>query len=150
MKNIIIRPARPRDIPGMVKLEQECFTTDQMPAESFRRLLRGNTAKIAVATRASQVIGLSVLLFRKNSKKARVYSIAVHTDYRAQGVALELNRHLEKSAKYRGAQAIILEVRFDNSRAQKFYEKLGYENWGTYPAFYEDGSDALRMIKRLA
>jgi ribosomal-protein-alanine N-acetyltransferase len=149
MKNIIIRRARQRDIPGMVKLEQECFTTDRMPETSFRRLLRGTTAAIVVADSAGQVIGSSVLLFRKNSKNARVYSIAVHADYRAQGVALELNRHLEKSAKQRGAHAIILEVNFGNSRALKFYEKLGYENWGTYPAFYEDGSDALRMIKRL-
>jgi ribosomal-protein-alanine N-acetyltransferase len=150
MKNIIIRRAKLPDIPGMVKLEEDCFTTDQMSANNFRRLLRSTTADIAIAKASDQLIGLSVLLFRKNSKKARVYSIAVHVDYRARGVALALNQHLEKEAKRRGTTAIILEVKIDNSRAIKFYEKLGYENWGTYPAFYEDGSDALRMIKKIS
>ncbi len=134
----------------MVRLEQECFTTDQMQPESFRRLLRGTTATISVAERAGQLIGVSVLLFRKNSNKARIYSLAVHADYRAQGVALALNQQLEKSAKQRHAAAIILEVSVDNSRALRFYEKLGYKNWGTYPGYYEDGSDALRMIKQLS
>jgi ribosomal protein S18 acetylase RimI-like enzyme len=44
---------------------------------------------------------------------------------------------------------IRLEVRKDNHRAIKFYEKNGYESFGEYKNFYEDGADALRMRKML-
>jgi ribosomal-protein-alanine acetyltransferase len=149
MKNILIQQAHTQDLDGLVKLEQECFTEDRMNKNNFRHLLSGKTAEIFVAKNASEVIGSAVVLFRKRSKKARIYSFAVHPEFRALGVALELNKEIEKKAVTRGCDVMILEVRFDNSRAIKFYEKLDYKKSGTYEGYYEDGHDALRMIKTL-
>jgi ribosomal protein S18 acetylase RimI-like enzyme len=42
-----------------------------------------------------------------------------------------------------------LEVRVDNVAAIRLYERRGYEVVGVTDDFYEDGSDALRMRKRL-
>jgi ribosomal-protein-alanine N-acetyltransferase len=149
MKNISIRHANARDLDGLVKLEEECFTTDKMSRKNFQHSLKTHTSAILVMEKNSDIIGSAVIFFRKNSPRARLYSFAIHHTHRAQGLAIELAHHLEKVAAHHGCSALILEVNTHNSRAINFYEKNGYKKSGTLPKFYEDGSDALRMIKNI-
>jgi ribosomal-protein-alanine N-acetyltransferase len=144
-----IRSATSADLTALVTLEKECFESDIMPHESYRRLLNGKSAAILAATHEKKIIGSAVILFRANSSKARIYSFAVHKDHRARGIAGDLCAAAERLAKRRCCTVLQLEVRPDNIPARRFYEKKGYTVFGTYPEFYEDGSEALRMLKNL-
>lgn len=144
-----IRKALLSDLKALITLENTIFTTDRMSPKSIRDALKKSSAEILIAELNNEIIGAAILFFRKNSKKARIYSIAVYPAHHGQGIALDLHNAIEKVATQRGCNQLILEVRIDNPRAIQFYKKLSYETYGNYPEFYEDGTDAKRMRKVL-
>lgn len=145
-----IRLATRHDLDGLLALENLCFTSDKMTRRNYQALLSKSTAEVVVAEDDNKkIIGCIIVLFRKNSTQARMYSLAVAPDYRRFGVAQQLCEALEKQALLRNCSTIVLEVRKDNQPAIHFYEKNGYEIFAIYTKFYEDGTDGLRMKKNL-
>lgn len=148
MAKIIIEVASEKDIPGLVKLETECFETDRLSAAQFKNLIKKSSTLVLVAKQNDVLVGDAIMLFRRNSKVARLYSIAVAAEMRRCGIAQLLSDALEQHVRKNYIE-IRLEVRKDNRSAIQFYRKNGYEIFGEYEKFYEDGTDALRMCKLL-
>jgi len=48
-------------------------------------------------------------------------------------------------ARELGAERILLEVRADNPRAQRLYERNGYRQIHVRRRYYDDGTDAIIM-----
>jgi ribosomal protein S18 acetylase RimI-like enzyme len=55
-----------------------------------------------------------------------IHHIAVHDQYRCQGVGQALFRELERIAKEKGINQFALDTWEFNKNAQKFFEKLGF------------------------
>jgi len=147
--NVELNVANPTDISELVALENICFNTDRLSTRHFRHLIRVNSAEIIIAKAQEKILGAVVTCFRKNSLKARIYSLAVHPDYRKQGIAQMLYDSFENKVRIRECHQALLEVRKDNPSAISFYLKNGYQSFGEYKNFYEDKADALRMRKDL-
>lgn len=147
MNNIFIRPACYEDLEDLVQFEKSCFMTDCISRKSYQRLLKTSSAIILILKKDDLMIGAAILFFRKKSNKARLYSFAIHNEYRKQGLAGQLNSALEMAATERECFTIFLEVKPDNIAAINFYSKQGYVIFDKYTNFYEDGTDALRMEK---
>lgn len=147
LDHLFIRKASLQDLDSLLDLENECFTSDKMKREQYRSLLQKPSAEIILAENLNKIIGCIMILYRKNSSIARIYSLAVSPSYRQAGIAKKLSIACENLAKKRQCSTIILEVRIDNHPAISFYQKNGYEIFGSYNKFYEDGTDALRMRK---
>lgn len=150
MSQARLRPGTLTDIPDLVALEDSSFSTDQLAARNFRRFLRGGRCELLVAEVGGRFAGYVLVLFRANVKAGRLYSIAVSPSARGRGVGELLLAGAERAVVARGKQAMRLEVRPDNTGALRLYEKNGYRVFGSYPGFYEDGTDALRLEKQLA
>lgn len=146
---IRLRPATENDIDALVALENRSFSTDQLAARNFRRFLRCGNCVLPVAMAGAALAGYALVLFRANSTSARIYSIAVNADFRGRGIGEQLLAAAEQGARAKGRDRMRLEVRPDNAAAIAMYEKNGYRRFGTFPAFYEDGTDALRLEKLL-
>lgn len=146
----VIRPGQATDLPALLALEQRSFDHDRMSRRSFARLLAGDTALWRVADSPDGVLGYALVLFRRSSRIARLYSIAIDAGVRGRGLGRTLLQAAERSAADRGADRMRLEVRPDNTAAIALYQAAGYRSIGRYPAFYEDGSDALRLEKALS
>lgn len=153
---ITVRPARREDIPELLALEQASFSTDRLGRVQFRRFIGSATASVLVAREGAgqalpggRLAGYVLLLFRAGSSKARIYSIAVDVACRGLGVGVRLLLAAEETARRRGCDVMRLEVRPDNTAARAMYERHGYVAFGSYAGFYEDGSDAMRLQKRL-
>ncbi len=143
-----IRPARPADLDALVAIEERVFPGDRLSRRSFLRLLTGATAAVLVAEEAGRVAGYALVLFRRGSDAARLYSIAVAPG--VVGVGKLLLSACEALAARRGARSLRLEVRCDNDRAVALYRRNGYAEFDRVPAYYEDGEMALRFRKELA
>ncbi|MFI5020360.1 MAG: GNAT family N-acetyltransferase [Alphaproteobacteria bacterium] len=145
-----IRRATVADIPALVALENRTFSGDWLSPRSFRHLiLRGHAATL-VEEWQGEIRGYAVVFFRRLSPTARLYSFAIAPEHRGQGLAAALLAAAECQAREHGCSAIRLEVRKDNPRAQAIYRKAGYGTFGSHAAYYDDGTDAVRMEKRLA
>lgn len=149
LTGLAVRPARATDLDALVALEGRCFDSDRLSRRSFRRLLGGDTSACLVADDSGSVVGYALLLFRRETALARLYSIAVDPERRGAGIGAALIAAAESAAFERGRVYLRLEVRVDNDPAIELYGRLGYRRIGRYPDYYEDHADALRFEKRL-
>jgi len=146
---IHIRSATATDLDALVHLEAVSFNGDQLSRQSYRRLLRSESAQILVAEQEGRVCGSAVLLFRRGLAAARLYSLAVAPAYRRQGIGHLLIQAAEKAALEHNRLVLRLEVRTDNIEAIRLYEALGFRPTGLLPAYYADGAAAHRYERVL-
>jgi ribosomal-protein-alanine N-acetyltransferase len=149
MENIVIRDAGRADLAGLMSLEAEVFASDRLSPRSFRRFVAEPSAACRVARMSGVLAGYHLLLLRRGSTIARLYSIAVASGFRGRGVAVLLMRDAEGIARASGARSLRLEARADNAAAIRLYERLGYRLIGRYAGYYADGVDGLRYERDL-
>jgi [ribosomal protein S18]-alanine N-acetyltransferase len=144
-----VRRARRSDLDALIALELRCFRGDRLSARQYRFHLASNRAWLGVAGRDEVLEGSALVMFRADTRAARLYSIAVDPVARGAGLGLALLRAAERAARARGADEMRLEVRADNRAAIALYEREGYARFGRRRRYYEDGADALRFAKPL-
>ncbi|HEX7113238.1 MAG TPA: GNAT family N-acetyltransferase [Mizugakiibacter sp.] len=125
------------------------FDSDLISRGQYRRHLDSSSAVVLVATASGRLFGSAVVFFRRNSRAARLYSLATAPEARGQGVAAALLGAAERLARGRRCQTLRLEVRTGNAAAQRVYERGGYQRHGLRRGYYEDGADALLYAKSL-
>ena len=97
----------------------------------------------------SLVLGNVIVLFRRNSGSAHIYSLTVDPAHRGRGIGRLLLRRAEEAAVARGLGTMQLEVRSDNDSAIRLYRGGGYQPSGVKAGYYADGCDAITMVKQL-
>lgn len=147
---LMIREARSTDIDALTRLEAECFASDRLSRRSLASLAKSPSACVLVASSAEGTVGYAVILMRRGSQTARLYSIAVSSEATGRGVGSRLLSAAEDMARRRGASRLHLEVRADNSRAIGLYERSGYRSAGQRLDYYEDGATALLFGRQIA
>lgn len=146
----MIRPATLADLDALARLEQRAFDTDRLSRRSFRHLLTRGHALTLVDEAGGELRGYVLLLLRRGTSLARLYSIAVAPEHLRQGVARRLVEAAEAAAVEHRCMLLRLEVRRDNAASLGLFHRLGYRDIGVYPGYYEDAMDALRLEKYLA
>jgi ribosomal protein S18 acetylase RimI-like enzyme len=149
VSNIALRPAALSDVTALVALEQRCFNADRLSVRSFRRFITEKRSDLTILEVAGQLAGYYLLIYRRGTSLARLYSIAVEPIFRQQGLAEKLMVQAEQQAAGRLCALLRLEVRKDNAVAIKLYQKLNYHEFAIKHAFYEDDSDAICMQKQV-
>ena len=82
---------------------------------------------------------------------ADMMNIAVHPDYRKQGIAYNLVDKLIGLLKAKNVISLSLEVRVSNENAINLYHKMGFEVIGRRPGYYRNPrEDAYIMRKEFA
>lgn len=146
-----IRPARLADLGDLEQLEQACFSSDLLSRSRLRHWIRAGNGilLLARAEGSNALLGSCLVITRRNSRKARLYSIATAPAARGQGLGARLLAAAESAARKHGCDTMRLEVAEDNARAIELYRANGYTPFGFLEAFYEDGRNALRLQKPL-
>lgn len=144
-----IRAATLADVSALSELETQCFETDRLSRRSFRWMIEKGHALLLVAMQEKYLAGYVLLLYSQGTSLGRVYSLAVDVAYRKTGIAAALMQQAEANSLEDGRSFLRLEVRPDNHGAMRLYEKLGYQPFDIVSDFYEDHSDAIRMMKVL-
>lgn len=144
VQNLIFRAMTLEDIPAIIAIEKEAFTSP-WTAEAFRNELTNNMfARYMVMEYDDVIIGYGGMWIIID--EAHVTNIALRADYRGLGLSHLLMVELQRTAAFLGASKMTLEVRVTNSLAQSLYRKHGFEPSGIRPRYYSDnGEDALIM-----
>jgi ribosomal protein S18 acetylase RimI-like enzyme len=145
-----IRPAQSSDVADLALLEESAFSTDRLSRARLAALVRSPAARLLACWRGDALAGYALLLTRRGSRKARLYSIAVAKSEAGRGVGSRLVKAIEGAARAAGANQVRLEVREDNVPAIRLYQGLGYVQIGRRRHYYEDGADALLYARDLA
>jgi [ribosomal protein S18]-alanine N-acetyltransferase len=110
----------------------------QQPASRYYR----------IAEEAGTIVGYAGLLAA--GAQADVLTIAVSTARWGQGIGSQLLADLLEEAARRGCTEIFLEVRADNTRAQRLYRWWGFDDVGIRRGYYQpSGMDAIVMRRDL-
>lgn len=96
-----------------------------------------------------QIIAYISLLLHAGTHYLRIYSIAVHPDFRGRKLGQLLMEQTIATAHDCKAAKITLEVKVTNTPAIRLYMKNGFIPVGVKPAYYHDGSDAIYMQRTL-
>ncbi len=145
-----IRPASAADLEALLALENSSFSGDRLSRRSLRHLLRGRHSRCLVAQDGDgPLLGYILLLFRRGSSLARIYSLAVAEEARGRGVGSQLLHAAEQAAVAHKCLFVRLEVRVDNQAALALYRSRGYVLFDREENYYDDGATALRLEKAL-
>lgn len=149
MSAVNVRRAEKSDLDQLVALEMRCFAGDRLNRRNFKYMLTKAHGQLWVAEDENGLLGYVLILFHRGTSLARLYSIAIDVAAQGKGLADLLMEQAEHSAKETGCVYMRLEVREDNTRAVRLYERRGYRYFGRIPDYYEDGCAALRYEKAL-
>ncbi len=141
---VSIREAQASDIAALVELEGRAFLSDRLTRRRFAALAKSPSASLLVADAGEALLGYVLVLTRRGSRSARLYSLAVAPEAQGGGLGLKLLSAAEAAAEARGAGRLRLEVRTDNEPAVRLYERAGYSQLARQENYYEDGMAALR------
>lgn len=152
---VILRQAVSHDLSALYRLEQVAFTGDRFSRRQLWHLLNRANALTLVAEHQvadgglPRLLGYGALLFRRGTRRARLYSFCVHPDARGSGLGRRLLEALEVEAHARDAEVLGLEVRVDNRVALGLYRRMGFRPERWLSDYYEDGCAGWQMAKPL-
>lgn len=148
---VVLREMRWWDIEPVLALEAELFPEDAWSEGMFWSELahaRGPRATrhyvVAQDPDDDRIVGYAGLAAAGGL--GDVQTIAVSRDQWGTGLGARLLTDLLKEATAFECEEVLLEVRVDNTRAQKLYERFGFEPIGFRRGYYQPGNvDALVM-----
>ncbi|WP_020135768.1 ribosomal protein S18-alanine N-acetyltransferase [Streptomyces sp. 351MFTsu5.1] len=147
--NPVLREMRWWDIDPVLELERDLFPEDAWSRGMFWSELahsRGPeaTRRYVVAEEDGRIVGYAGLAAA--GELADVQTIAVARDHWGTGLGATLLTELLRAATAFECAEVMLECRIDNLRAQKLYERFGFEGIGFRRGYYQPGNvDALVM-----
>ncbi|WP_018382509.1 ribosomal protein S18-alanine N-acetyltransferase [Wenjunlia vitaminophila] len=137
------------DIPAIVHLEHELFPQDAWSSGMLWSELAqaghpGATRYYVVAEEGERIVGYAGLM--AVAGEGDVQTIGVARDHWGTGLGARLLTDLLRAATAFECGDVLLEVRVDNDRAQRLYERFGFEPVGIRRGYYQpDNVDALVM-----
>ncbi|CAL9533516.1 ribosomal protein S18-alanine N-acetyltransferase [Streptomyces sp. enrichment culture] len=144
-----LREMRWWDIDSVLELERDLFPEDAWSRGMFWSELAhargpGATRRYVVAEDGERLVGYAGLA--SSGDLADVQTIAVARDHWGTGLGARLLTELLRAATAFECTEVMLECRVDNVRAQKLYERFGFEPIGFRRGYYQPGNvDALVM-----
>ncbi|HUV26971.1 MAG TPA: ribosomal protein S18-alanine N-acetyltransferase [Anaerolineales bacterium] len=143
-KRITFRPMRKDDLDSVMVIDRFSFSMP-WPESAYRHdLIENPNALLRVAEVVStisnaQVVGMVDVWLILD--EAHIATLAVHPDYRGQGIASRLIKLVLIEAHEKGASSAMLEVRASNHAAQSLYKNFGFKIVQRRPRYYYDNKE---------
>ena len=132
-------------VKAVAELEKICFS-DPWSENSVSSELRNKLALWLVAEEEGQVAGY--IGSQTCGDESDVMNVAVHPDYRRQGIAEQLCLALVEALKEKGNHCLTLEVRSSNEPAKALYEKLGFGQIGLRKNYYRNPREDALILRK--
>ncbi len=141
-----IEMATLEDLNEINVLEKENIMVNTMGEGQIKLALNNENYAIFKAVVDGLIVGFMML---NKSDELNVDSIAVKKGFRNLGIATKLIDKAESYAKENKIETLSLEVAYKNITAYLLYKKLGFVERRIRKNYYNNGDDAIEMIKRV-
>ena len=143
---MIFTNMRTQHIAQVAALEKVCFGSAAWSENSIATELENPLALWIVADDDGKVLGY--VGSQTVMDETDMMNIAVHPDFRHQGIATGLVVDLIGALKLRGSHCLTLEVRASNEPAKALYEKMGFRMVGRRPGYYQNPREDALILRK--
>jgi [ribosomal protein S18]-alanine N-acetyltransferase len=141
---------REHDFTELYTIELACFEPPfRFSRKTMQTLIADASSATWIAEEHGEMAGFAIIYWAKAPEQPLAYiqTLEVAPTKRNRGIARELLRRLEESAKSAGAHVIWLHVAETNTPAIRLYEAHGYSQQGREGNFYAKDIAALLYAK---
>ena len=143
----IVRAVSEKDIPGIVRLEEQCFSHPMSEDNAKSFLLGDNSiAFVCCETKSPDLIcaycGALCIL-----DEAQVLNVATAPSHRGRGLGRLVTETLLTAAREKSVISITLEVRESNDIAKSLYKSLGFYEIGRIKKYYTTPTEDALILK---
>jgi len=132
---------------SVIKLASDTLPEQYSPS-LFNYFYETNSEGFIVAEIGHKVIGFIVGV-KIDNKNARILMLSVSKQHQRKNIGTLILTEFLKLARKENIKNIDLEVRTDNKKAIKFYEKHGFKIVDKILDFYQNGESAYTMKKQI-
>ena len=130
----------------VAQLEIICFGTEAWSEKSVASELDNKLAFWLVAAEGDTVAGY--IGSQTVIDETDMMNVAVHPDFRRQGIAEALVNTLVENLKKMGSRCLTLEVRASNAPAIALYGKLGFAEIGRRKNYYRNPREDALILRK--
>ena len=143
----VVRKLMPADLSAVMEIEKASFRHPYDEKQMLYEMNENPVAYLYVAVVDHEVVGFIDFYITFNS--ASISQIAVKETFRRKGIGEMLLQQMEKDFQTQAdpIEFSTLEVRKSNEGARAFYLKNGYEEITVKKQYYDDGEDAIYMVR---
>lgn len=146
MDKILVEKMTINDVDNIMIVENLSFSIPWSKSAFVLEFEKNTFSRYLVAK--SNNIGIGYIGMWKVYDEGHITNIAVHPEFRGEGIGKKLIWELIKLAKDEEIAKMTLEVRRSNIIAQNLYKKFGFVEEGFRKSYYADnGEDAIIMWK---
>ena len=142
---MIITNMNRQHVTQVAELEKICFS-DPWSENSIASELDNQLAYWLVAEEGETVAGY--IGSQTVMDETDMMNVAVHPDFRRQGIAEALVNGLVDRLKAMGSHCLTLEVRASNAPAISLYEKLGFSEIGRRKNYYRNPREDALILRK--
>ncbi len=143
----IIRKATKEDLKAIKEIEDESFLNPFKENDLLYEIEENPVSEFDVLVVDDEIV--AYLDYWITFDSATIDKIAVKKNKRNQGFAWFLLKNAIENLKKQNVEFFTLEVRKSNLPALNLYEKYGFQKVTIKEKYYEDGEDAIYMVKGL-
>ena len=142
--DIKLVPMTEGDIDAVLEIEKLSFPTPWTRRLFLNELANPNSQIVLAKDDVDAILGY--ICFWTVADETHIMNLAVHPEFRKQGVGKQLFAFALEFSEARGIVYFALEVRERNNTALEFYKRFGFKVAGIRKGYYRDtGEDAVLM-----
>lgn len=143
----MIRKMKLDDLEQVMMIEKEAFNDHWKRKDYEYEINENEYSTMLVYEKNKQIVGMLgyYILF----DDAQITTIAVSEKARNQYIASELMSYMIHDCNEKDCSILSLEVRKSNHKAINLYKKFDFIEMNIRKGYYEDGEDAIFMMKAL-
>lgn len=136
---------KPQHVAQVAALEKMCFA-DPWSENSIASELNNGLSLWLVAVEQEQVVGY--IGSQTVMDASDMMNVAVHPQFRKQGIATGLIGMLVEELRKRGSHSLTLEVRASNEGAIRVYAGLGFQEVGRRKNYYRNPKEDALILRK--
>ena len=147
----MIRFMKKEDITSLVAIENASFKDGKYSKDQLLYEYKENPFSKILVNVDNNIVN-AFLIYMVTFNSATIIQIAVDPKARRKGIATKLLKAMDKELLKQGygkVENVTLEVRSTNKHAIKLYSKNGYKKNHIKKKYYDNGDDAIYMMKVL-